>query len=148
MHPTDSQRTVNSAPMEPEATVRRFYDALSTGNTALVDDVLAPDWEAIPALRTGRGADGWKSSIEHLRGVFSGLSVAIEEVIASGDVVAVRSVIRGIHSGELLGVPGTGCEVEFRAADFHRLVNGRLVRTWHLEDYFGLAVQLGLTFTG
>ncbi len=132
---------------EPESIARRFYEALNTGDMALVDEALAPDWEAIPALRTGPGAEGWKASIKHLRGVFSDLNVSIEGVVASGDTVAVRSVTRGIHSGELLGVPATGRELEFRASDVHRLENGRIVQTWHLEDYFGIATQLGLKFS-
>ncbi|MET8613718.1 ester cyclase [Streptomyces misionensis] len=134
-------------PTDNEIAVKRFYDALATGDTSLVDAALAPDWEAVPALRTGPGADGWKKSIEHLRGVFSGLTVTIADVVASGDMVAVRSVGRGVHVGELLGVDGTGREVEFRASDFHQVVDGRIVRTWHLEDYFGIAAQIGLEFT-
>lgn len=130
-----------------ETMVRSFYEALSTGDTSLVDEVLAPGWEAVPAMRTGPGADGWKASIEHLRGVFTDLSVTIEDVVVSGDLVAVRSVSRGVHTGELLGVPGTGRQVEFRASDFHRLENGRITRTWHLEDYFAIALQLGLKFS-
>ncbi|WP_440556108.1 ester cyclase [Streptomyces sp. SCPE 10] len=134
-------------PTDNEIAVKRFYDALATGDTSLVDAALAPDWEAVPALRTGPGADGWKKSIEHLRGVFSGLTVTIADVVASGDMVAVRSVGRGVHVGELLGVEGTGREVEFRASDFHQVVDGRIVRTWHLEDYFGIATRIGLEFT-
>ena len=64
--------------------------------------------------------------------------------MVAGDRVAVRTVTRGVHTGELLGVPGTGRPVEFRAADFHRLTGGRIAATWHLEDYFGLAAQLGV----
>ncbi|MGI5158913.1 ester cyclase [Microbispora sp. CA-102843] len=134
-------------PTDNEIAVRRFYEALATGDTALVDEALAADWEAVPAMRTGPGPDGWKKSIDHLRGVFSGLTVTIEHVVESGDMVAVRSVGRGLHVGELLGVEGTGREVEFRASDFHQVADGRIVRTWHLEDYFGIARQLGLQFT-
>jgi predicted ester cyclase len=132
---------------EVETTVRRFYEALNTGDATHVDQALTPDWEAIPALRTGPGAEGWKASITHLRGVFTDLSVTIEDVVVSDDRAAVRSVNRGIHTGELLGVPGTGKQIEFRATDIHRLENGRIVQTWHLEDYFGIATQIGLTFT-
>jgi ketosteroid isomerase-like protein len=127
--------------------VRHFYEALSTGDSALVDGALAAGWEAVPPLRIGGGPEGWKASIAHLRGVFSDLSVEIEHVVVDQDMVAVRAVSRGKHTGELLGVEGTGREVEFRAADFHQVVDGRIVRTWHLEDYFSIATQIGLEFT-
>lgn len=132
-----------------ETTVRRFYEALSSGDPALVDEALAPEWEAVPALRTGSGPEAWKVSIAHLRTVFTDLTVTIEDVVtdATGHRVAVRSVNRGVHTGELLGVPGTGRRVEFRASDVHLLRGDRIVRTWHLEDYFGIAAQLGLTFS-
>jgi predicted ester cyclase len=130
-----------------EIAVRRFYEALSTGDGALVDEALAAGWEAVPPLRTGGGPEGWKASIAHLRGVFSDLTVEIDHVVMNRDMVAVRAVSRGKHTGELLGVGGTGREVEFRAADFHQVVDGRIVRTWHLEDYFSIATQIGLEFT-
>lgn len=132
---------------DSDIAVRRFYQALATGDGALVDEALAPHWEAVPPLRTGGGPEGWKASIAHLRGVFGDLTVEIEHIVADGDMVAVRSVGRGKHTGELLGVEGTGCEVEFRAADFHQVLDGRIARTWHLEDYFAIATQIGLEFT-
>ena len=147
MSAIDPKRITDARGSEAGATVQRFYEALSTGDATLVDEALATDWEAIPALRTGPGPDGWKASIAHLRGVFANLSVTIEDVVVSGDRVAVRSITRGFHSGELLGVPATGRELEFRACDVHRLGGGRIVQTWHLEDYFGIATQLGLKFS-
>ncbi len=134
---------------EPDAPslVRRFYEPLVTGDVAVLDEALAIEWGAVPSLRTGPGPAGWKASIAHLRTVFADLSVTIEDIAVSGDTVAVRSTTRGTHVGDLLGVAGTGRTVEFRAADFHRLSGGRIVRTWHLEDYFGIALQLGLTLS-
>ncbi|MEW2549574.1 ester cyclase [Streptomyces sp. NPDC047002] len=134
-------------PTDNETAVRRFYEALACGDTELVDGALAPGWEAVPALHTGPGPDGWKKTVEHLSGVLSGLAVTVEHLVASGDMVAVRSVARGLHTGPLLGVEGTGREVELRASDFHQLAGGLIVRTWHLEDYFGLAGRLGLELT-
>ncbi|GAB3803170.1 ester cyclase [Humibacter antri] len=131
---------------DPAAVARRFYDALGTGDLSLVDVTLGAQWESIPALRTGGGPDGWKASISHLRGVFTGLTVTIDDVVASGDLVAVRTTNRGTHAGELLGVAATGKLIEFRASDVHRFEDGLIVQTWHLEDYFGIALQLGLSF--
>jgi predicted ester cyclase len=132
---------------DSDIAVRRFYQALATGDGALADEALAPGWEAVPPLRTGDGPEGWKASIAHLRGVFADLTVEIEHIVADGDMVAVRSVGRGKHTGQLLGVEGTGREVEFRAADFHQVIDGRIVRTWHLEDYFSIATQIGVEFS-
>ncbi|MFJ2950710.1 ester cyclase [Streptomyces sp. NPDC087226] len=94
--------------------------------------------------RTPDCADGWKKSVEHLRGVFADLTVTIEHLVESGDMAAVRSVGRGVHVGEPLGVPGTGREVELRASDFPQVAG---VRTWYPEDYFGIATRIGPTFT-
>ena len=132
--------------MTAETLVRQMYEPLSTGDTTLVDQTLAADWESIPASLGGAGSAGWRATVDHLRQVFTGMNVTIESVVASGDLVAVRSTVRGVHTGELLGVPGTGRAVEFAASDFHQVAGGRIVRSWHLEDYFGIATQLGLTF--
>ena len=64
---------------ETETTVRRFHEALSTGDMMLVDEALAADGDAIPTLRTGPGADGWQASIARLRGLFNDLTVMIED---------------------------------------------------------------------
>ena len=70
---------------DAETAVRRFYEPLGTGDIAVLDEALAADWEAVPALRTGPGPDGWKASITHLRGIFTDLTVTIEDIVVSGD---------------------------------------------------------------
>lgn len=67
-------------PDDATTQARRFYEALGTGELDLVDEVLAPDWQAIPALahdgrgpavsHDGRGPAGFKQLIGSLRGVF------------------------------------------------------------------------------
>jgi predicted ester cyclase len=126
--------------------VRGFYDALATGDLSVLDTSLSADWEAIPALRVP-GPDGWKASITNLRNAFSDITVTIDKMIVDGDMVAVLGTTRATHTGELLGVPATGREITFRSSDMHRVENGRVVQSWHLEDYFGVAQQLGLKFS-
>lgn len=130
-----------------ERTVRRFYEALTASDPAVADEILTPDWEDIPLPpHTSEGPQGYKELIVFLRTVFPDLTVTVEDIIVSGDRAAVRSVARGTHSGELMGIPATGKLVEYRACDFHRLEGGRIAQSWHLEDYFGLLAQLGATF--
>jgi steroid delta-isomerase-like uncharacterized protein len=128
---------------DAEATVRRFYEGLTTGDTSIADEVLAPDWEDIPLLPgMPDGREGYRRTVAFVRGAFPDLDVTIQDVVASGDRVAVRSVVRGTHKAEFLGVPATGRRVEFAAFDFHRLEAGRIAQSWHLEDNFGLVNQL------
>ena len=130
--------------MDAEAAVRQFYTAMNTGDTSLLDEVLHPDWEDIP-LPPGisRGRENYKPVIGWLRGVLSGFTVTHEDIVVAGNRVAVRSVSRGRHTGEMLGIPATGRQVEFRAFDFHRLEDGQIVQSWHLEDFYDLLRQLG-----
>ena len=57
-----------------------------------------------------------------------------------------RSTIRGTHEGDLFGIPATGRPIEFMAIDIHRLENGQIVETWHIEDFLSVLFQLGVTF--
>jgi predicted ester cyclase len=133
--------------MDSEAAVRQFYQALSTGEAGLLDEILAEDWEDIPLPPgTGPGRESFKAQgLAWMRTVFPDLVVTNEDVIVSADgsKVAVRSVGRGTQSGAALGIPATGKRAEFRAFDIHHLKDGVIVRTWHLEDFFGMAMQLG-----
>ncbi len=131
------------APEAAEATVRRFYEAMRTGDTSVADEILAPAWEDIPlAPGISAGPDGYRQTVAFLRAAFPDLRADIEDILVTGDRVAVRVLARGTHEGEILGVAPTGRAVEFRAFDFHRLEQGRIVQSWHLEDFFGLLAQL------
>jgi uncharacterized protein (DUF1330 family)/predicted ester cyclase len=126
-----------------EVTVRRFYEALSSGDTGVAKEILAPDWEDIPLPPdTSPGSEGFKQTVAALREAFPDLEAVVEDIVVSGDRVAVRVLARGTHRGEILGVEPTDREVEFRAFDFHRLEGGRIVQSWHLEDLFGLLGQI------
>jgi uncharacterized protein (DUF1330 family)/predicted ester cyclase len=129
---------------DAETLVRRFYGAMSTGDTGDAAEYLADDWQDIPLPPgTPAGIDGYRATVAFLRSAFAGLEVEIEDVIVAGDRVAVRVLATGTHRGEILGIAPTGRTVSFRAFDFHRVVNGRIESSWHLEDFFSLRLQLG-----
>jgi steroid delta-isomerase-like uncharacterized protein len=128
-----------------EAIVRAFYEPFNTGDVSVYDTVLAEDWLDTP-LGQGQqpGREGFKPIIGIFRGVFPDLQLTTEDVLVDGDKAAVRSTIRGTHQGDFL-VPATGQPVEFMAIDIHRIENGQIVETWHIEDYLSVINQLGAT---
>ncbi|AEW98331.1 ester cyclase [Streptantibioticus cattleyicolor] len=117
-----------------------FYEAFS-GRPELLDGIVADDWDDIPA-DPGQppGRAGATPLIEGITKAFDGFHIVVHQIVdgrgADGDgFVAVRGQMRGVHTGEMFGVAPTGREVGVRIHEFHEVRAGRIVRTWHLEDW-------------
>jgi steroid delta-isomerase-like uncharacterized protein len=73
-----------------------------------------------------------------LHQAFSGLNAEIHDQIAENDRVATRKTFYGTHTGEFMGVPGTGRAVEIGVIDVLRLEGGQIVEHWCQVDFAGL----------
>ncbi len=85
--------------------------------------------------------------IENYKGalnVFSELTWSIEDLIASGDKVVIRFVVRGTYTGNIPDIPVAGKEVKFSMITIIRIENGKVVEEWQEDDQLGLVRQLGL----
>ena len=122
---------------------RRSYLPFATGNTATFQEVLAPNWDDIPMgpVRSRGGMVG--PIVQLLRGMFSNFAIVSQEFIAEGDKVAVRTVWSGVHTGDVFGVKNTGKKITLNTTDIHQIANGKIIRTWHLEDMMGVYAQVG-----
>jgi predicted ester cyclase len=124
--------------------VETLYRAFSENDPDLVDTVLAPDWDDIPlAPGQGPGPDGIKPIIGSFAQAFPDVRIVIHDMIQVPGQIAVRAEITGTHRGELFGIAPTGKPVSFRLHEFHALDGKRVTTTWHMEDWFGLFLQLG-----
>jgi len=124
--------------------VETLYRAFSEQNPDLVDGVLAPEWDDIPlAPGQGAGPEGIKPIIRSLGDAFPDVKIVIHNLIQVPGQIAVRAEITGTHRGELFGIAPTGKHVSVRLHEFHTVVDGRVTTTWHMEDWFGLFMQLG-----
>lgn len=124
--------------------VETLYRAFNDNDPDLVDTVLAPDWDDIPlAPGQGRGPEGIKPIIRSFAQAFPDVRIVIHDMIQVPGQIAVRAEITGTHRGELFGITPTGKQVSFRLHEFHTLDGRRVITTWHMEDWFGLFLQLG-----
>ena len=139
-----------STPNQPDSTaaditdvVRAFYEPFRTGDTASLGEVLADDWVDVPlAPGQAQGPAGVAAQIALFRAAMPDYDVHHEDLLVDGDRVAVRNTVTGTHTGAFMGRPPTGRRIEMRTMDVHRVRGGRIVTTWHLEDFAGLAAQL------
>lgn len=123
--------------------VRHFYDYLNAKAGDDWAEILATGWAAVPPFpESPDQATGYRSTVDQLRAGVPDLVVEVVEIFANEDVVAVRSRASGTNTGTLFGNPPTGKTFAFTAMDIHRLSNGKIVQTWHVEDFAGLMAQL------
>ncbi len=129
-----------------KATARRFADeVLNRGNLALIDELVAPDFvdhSAPPGVPPNR--DAAKTFFATLRAAFPDLHVTIDDVIAEGDKVVLRSTAHGTMKGEFAGMPPSGKSATWASVDILRFANGKQVEHWGVQDQLSMLQQLGL----
>ena len=80
--------------------------------------------------------------MEGFGSTFSDIQGETTHVLVDGDYVFVRGEYTMVHSGEAFGLPATGQRVSFNAFDLHRIEDGLIVQTWHLEDFMSIYNQI------
>lgn len=126
------------------AAVRKFYEVFSTGDVSGFDQIMALDWQPLPAVPGNPGGrEGQKGTVAFLRSVLAEMEYTVEEIYAcSPDVVACRCALRGIQRGPFLGLSAVGARIELMTMEFHYFQDGKIVNTRHIEDFFGVYQQL------
>ena len=70
------------------------------------------------------------------------LRVEIEREVAERDYVVQYGYLIGTNDGEFFCRPATGKRARFAYMDMHRISDGKIVESWHIEDYAGMMQQL------
>jgi len=111
---------------------------------ALQEQILTADydscWGYLPGECWGREASikvigGFARSIPDMK-------FDIKEILVAGDRVVVRGEITGTPAGDLFGVPHTGKSFRIMAIDIQTIRDGKIARTYHLENWLSALRQL------
>ena len=73
---------------------------------------------------------------------FPDAQINIEDIVAEGDKVTVISTFKGTHLHEFMGIPPTGRRVTDNSIHIFRIVNEKIVETWHDWDKSELLQQI------
>jgi len=133
------------APETNKAGVQRMIDeVMNQGNLAVIDELFAADYLMHdPAWPVEvKGSEGFKQWAGAMLEPFFSDSQITGEVIAEGDKVAVYWIWSGIHTGEFMGIPGTGRQIVVAGTSIHRFADGQFVESWASYDGLGMMQQL------
>jgi predicted ester cyclase len=137
------------AGMDTEAartSVAPFYKSLNAQFSAqsadLIKQVTADGWVSC------RGNDVCNTRDEVITGIAQRLKSVpdlkweIRDVQVSGNQVTVRGEATGTPAGEFMGAPHSGKSFKVMSIDVHTLEGGKMVRSYHIEDWIGAVRQL------
>jgi steroid delta-isomerase-like uncharacterized protein len=125
--------------------VARWYDAFNHKDAAVLDEILDRGWIDIPSAPNQRaGLAGAKQLLVELTAVFPDFTIRMEDVLQDGNKVIVRSEISATQDKRFMGFAAGHRKMTIQAVDIHELRDGKIVRTWHTEDWMTGFRQLGV----
>lgn len=135
------------SPEENKDLIRRYIEAIDANDSSdwsVLEEFMAEEFIAhhppIPGVTLDR--DGMKQAAEIFQVGAPG-SHEIKMQVAEGELVVSYIVGRGIHAGELLGIPATNKEIEVEGIAIHRVRDGKIVEYWSVVDTAGFLQQVG-----
>ena len=133
-----------------EDRVRKTWDAAwDRGEVDAMDALLSPEYRRRGGSQdAGLTVEEFKASIIATRSAFPDLVTTIDDLISSGDKVAIRWHSVGTHEGSIFGVPPTGRRVEVHGSNFARFSGDQIVEEFVTWDPRALLTALGIIHVG
>ena len=120
-------------------------EAFNQGKLEVIDEVIADNSVDHGILPPGMpsGKEGIKALVKALRSAFPDFKIAIDLVVAEGDLVVQHATTTGTMKGEFAGMPPSGNSAKWEAIHISRIKDGKIVEHWVVQDQLGMLQQLG-----
>ena len=142
----DASSNVTGGPGDVEsnwATSYALNEAWNTGDLALLDELLSPDFVYHGASAT-LDLEGYKAYMSAFLAAFPDAQFTLVNTIVEADRAGGYLVGTGTSQGAFMGIPPTGQQIAFKGMSLHRHADGKIVEIWELFDIYEMLVQLGV----
>jgi predicted ester cyclase len=131
---------------ENKKVIRRFIAAYNSRNMDVFEELVAPNY--YDHLFEQEGRDKFKEMFTMAFKGFPDWYEDIQDIVAEGDKVWVWIKATGTHTNEwdLFGVsvPPTGNKIEMNMVFIWRLVDGKLIEGWEVDDNLAILKSMGV----
>lgn len=133
---------------QARATIAPWYslfNVASRGDVKTIQEqVLTADYESCSGYLPGEcwGRDTSIKVVSNFANTIPNMTFDIKEVLVAGDRVIVRGEVTGTPAGDLFGVPHTGKSFRIMAIDIQTIKDGRISKTFHMENWLSALGQL------
>lgn len=137
----------SSAAADDLATVQAFYDLLSNpaseSHIEAFKEATSEDWLSIGDYSgKNKERDAFLGQLGFFSQVMPDLEWSVQAMHQAGNFVTVRSRATAIPVAPLFGVDGEGRGFDILTIDIHELDDGKIVETYHVEDWSTALQQL------
>ena len=88
------------------------------------------------------GHDGARHFYEQLWSAFPDARLSLEDVLETGDRVAIRYTLHGVHANEFYGTRATGVPTEIEGMAWIRFADGQAIEVWQTSGTLDTIVRL------
>ncbi len=137
----------HAASADDKAVVKAFYTQLLSAPNApdieqRVAKVVVENWVSIPTPRGGKDASGLIKSLKGFGAAIPNLKWTVQEILQDDNRYVVRSIATGTPKKPLFGIAPAGKSFAIMTIDIDTVENGKIVRSYHVEDWARAFKQL------
>jgi len=131
-----------------KSVVEPFYTKILTRAsgadiTATADTIISKDWRSIGDYSgKTKSREEFVKQITGFGQLIPDMTWKIEEMVFSGNRVIVRGRASGTPKGPMFGIDGKGKSWEIMSIDIHTVEDGKIVTSYHVEDWSSAIRQL------
>jgi predicted ester cyclase len=127
-----------------EAVIRRMFDeVINQGKLDVIGELFDPDFRTL----TPQGEmdlAGFRDYVAMWRAGFPDVHCEVSDVVESGDKIAWAIRATGTHTGDFMGIPPSGQQIDFDSLNIATFRNGKGYRHHVVMDTLKLMTQLGV----
>jgi steroid delta-isomerase-like uncharacterized protein len=116
--------------------IRRSVDAFwNTGNVEIMPQIYHADYQGHdPSGMHAGDLAQFTATAKAVFAAFSDVKVVIHDLLVDGDKVTKRWTATSTHTGEFMGIPASGNQVEFTGINIYRIADGKIIEAWSNSD--------------
>ncbi len=122
-----------------------LFNVASRGDVrAIAERTLTADYQSCHGNRPSEcwGRETTIKNVEQFGNLIPDMEFRILDILVADDRVIVRGEQTGTPAGELFGIPHSGKSFRIMAFDIQTIKNGKIAKTFHVENWHAAAEQL------
>lgn len=128
-----------------KALIQQYVDQVwNLGNLAALNGLTTSTYTYHLGGQPGRNRAGMQQFIGMIHAAFPDWRVQIMDLVAEGNMVAIRWQGQVTHQGIFQGIPPTGKQIMVSGINIYHVTDGKIATEWEQTDTLGMLQQLGV----